>query len=364
MATLSVCLIVRDEEDVLARCLDSAALFADEIVVVDTGSVDSTKEIAGRYTDKVYDFAWTDDFSAARNFSFSKATGDFLMWLDADDVVEGDNPKRIRGLMRGIDGCADVVMLRYDAAFRPDGSPSLSYHRERIIRRSLGLRWEGRVHEAIPPTGRVVSLDIAVSHRKLKTNEPGRNLRICEKQEKIGEPFSPRELYYYGRELFENKRYDEAIAKLTLFLSRPDGWPPNKIDAGRVLAECHKALERPDEALRALLLSLRYGPPTGETCCEIGKVFISRGDWAAGAFWMEAALSSRPDIENGGFVCADCYGFVPHIWLAVCYDRLGDKDKASVHNEAAAAERPDDPSVLANREYFAKVKRLSATECL
>ena len=85
--TLGICMIVRDEEETLVRCLDGIKDIADEIVIVDTGSRDSTRDIAARYTDRVYDFVWCDDFSAARNFSFSLATTDYVMWLDADDVV-------------------------------------------------------------------------------------------------------------------------------------------------------------------------------------------------------------------------------------------------------------------------------------
>ena len=85
MATVSLCMIVRNEEDVLGRCLESVKDIVDEIIIVDTGSTDRTKEIAGRFTNTVYDFPWIDDFSAARNFSFSKATMDYQMWLDADE---------------------------------------------------------------------------------------------------------------------------------------------------------------------------------------------------------------------------------------------------------------------------------------
>ena len=79
MNTLSICLIVKDEEEVLSRCLDSIKGIADEIIIFDTGSVDQTPAIAKKYTDNVYLFMWCDDFSAARNFSFSKATCDFIM---------------------------------------------------------------------------------------------------------------------------------------------------------------------------------------------------------------------------------------------------------------------------------------------
>ena len=71
--TISVCMIVKNEELNLAGCLDCLKAIADEIIIVDTGSTDRTKEIAEQYTDKVYDFEWIDDFSAARNFAFSKA---------------------------------------------------------------------------------------------------------------------------------------------------------------------------------------------------------------------------------------------------------------------------------------------------
>ena len=80
-------MIVKNECEVLDRVLGSVISFADEIIVIDTGSTDNTAEIAKKYTDKVFSFEWKDDFSAARNFSFSKGTSDYLMWLDADDVV-------------------------------------------------------------------------------------------------------------------------------------------------------------------------------------------------------------------------------------------------------------------------------------
>ena len=80
-------MIVKNEEKVLARCLESVKDIVDEIIIVDTGSNDKTKEIAYRYTQNVYDFEWAQDFSAARNYSFSKATKDYQMWLDADDII-------------------------------------------------------------------------------------------------------------------------------------------------------------------------------------------------------------------------------------------------------------------------------------
>ena len=98
MVSVSLCMIVKDEEAVLSRCLTSVGDFADEIIIVDTGSKDRTKEIAGRFTDKIYDFAWRDDFAAARNFAFEKGTGDYLFWLDADDVIPREELTKLKDL--------------------------------------------------------------------------------------------------------------------------------------------------------------------------------------------------------------------------------------------------------------------------
>lgn len=91
MVTISLCMIVKNEERILSRCLDSLQGIADEIIIVDTGSSDATKEIAAKYTDQVYDFAWTGNFSDARNFAFSKAKMDYIYSADADEVLNQEN---------------------------------------------------------------------------------------------------------------------------------------------------------------------------------------------------------------------------------------------------------------------------------
>ena len=90
-------MIVRDEEEVLGRCLDSVRNLVDEIIIVDTGSADRTKEVAAAYTDQIYDFVWIDDFAAARNYALEKGRMRYLLWLDADD---GDPCRRDRKISR------------------------------------------------------------------------------------------------------------------------------------------------------------------------------------------------------------------------------------------------------------------------
>ena len=109
--TLGICMIVKDEEDVLARCLDSIQETYDELIVADTGSTDKTVEIAKTYTDKVYTFEWVYDFSAARNYAFSLSECDFLMWLDADDVLDETNRQALKALKNSLTADVDMVMM-------------------------------------------------------------------------------------------------------------------------------------------------------------------------------------------------------------------------------------------------------------
>ena len=93
--SLSVCLIVKNEERVLGRCLSAAVQFADELIVVDTGSTDRSREIAREYTDLVFSEPWQNSFARARNFAASKAGCDHVMWLDADDVFGPDDIRKL-----------------------------------------------------------------------------------------------------------------------------------------------------------------------------------------------------------------------------------------------------------------------------
>src|SRR5690242_15059907 len=88
-ANISLCMIVKNEEASLATCLQSAADLVNEVIVVDTGSSDQTKAIAARFGARVHDFAWVNDFSAARNESLRQASGEWIFWLDADESLDG-----------------------------------------------------------------------------------------------------------------------------------------------------------------------------------------------------------------------------------------------------------------------------------
>ena len=356
MVSVSLCMIVKNEEDVLARCLESAADLVEEIVIVDTGSTDSTREIAARFTGQVYDFPWRDDFAAARNESFARASMDYCLWLDADDVLLEADREAFLKLKETLDPAVNVVMAPYHVGFDGSGRVTFSYYRERLIKNRAGMRWEGAVHETVAPVGRIVYGDFAVTHRKTRPSDPDRNLRIYEAQLAAGRELDPRQRFYYGRELYYHRRWEDALAVFRQFLAEGRGWLENNLDACCHCAYCLEALDRPDEALEALFRTFSYDRPRAETCCEIGRWFFQRERYGQAVYWYAMALACPRDDRRGGFVSPDCYGYLPCIQLCVCHSRLGDLKRAELYNELAAACKPDDPSVIHNRAWFQSLR--------
>ncbi len=352
---LSLCMIVRNEETVLSRCLDSVKRAMDEIVVVDTGSTDRTAEIAAAYTPLVFSFPWVDDFAAARNFAFSKASKPYLMWLDADDVMAPAAVDALLALKEKLAPGVDMVMMPYHVAFDHAGNPVLTYERERVVRRGAGFQWVGAIHEVIPPAGNILHADIPVLHKKEGPGDPDRNLRIFEKMIARGGPLSPREEFYFARELKYHGRFPEAASRLERFLDTGLGWLENTLSACRDLAECYLAMGKKREALTALLNSFRYDVPRAETCCEIGKYFFDQEQYAVAAFWYALAASGNLPVPAGGFVQPDCYGYIPYMQLCVCHHRMGDTEKAAAYNELAGKIKPEDSGYLYNKAFFASL---------
>src|SRR5207253_1218124 len=124
-------MIVRNEDMNLSSCLESVRGVFDEIVVVDTGSTDRTREIACAFGAQVFEFAWVDDFAAARNVALSHATGDYAFWVDADDVLDPPEREKLRALLDGLqpdDEAAYVVRCACDKSSDGSGGETVVDH--------------------------------------------------------------------------------------------------------------------------------------------------------------------------------------------------------------------------------------------
>lgn len=349
--TIGVCLIVKNEEKVLSRCLECVKKFADEIVVADTGSSDATVKIAKKFTDKVYFFDWRDDFSAARNFAFSKAESDYVMWLDADDIISDENCRKIKEIMQNPE--FDMAFLQYVSD--TDGSPFI-YYRERILRRSKNYRFSGFLHEAVVPSGVIEYFDIPIIHKK-EESDGLRNLKIYQKKISEGVVLDARATFYYGRELLFNNMLTEGCAVLEKFLDGC-GWVENKIEACLNLYFAYNALGDKKRAEEAVLKSFLYAPPRSAACCVLGNKFFEEENYDCAIFWYKSALNAESGVKRGGFYNTDYGGFIPCIQLCVIYDRLGEYALAREYNSAAGKLKPTDERYLANERYFTeKFKR-------
>jgi len=232
---LSVAMIVKNEESCLRRCLESVKDLG-QLVVIDTGSIDSTKEIARSYTKNVYDFTWTDSFSEARNYALSKCTGDWVLSIDADEELIS-LPIHFKGKAMNVTLTNNGHVHKVPRLFKK------------------GAQWVGDVHEVINAlasgdSGAVIRFGYSDAHK----NDPDRNLRILLKSER-----TPRTLFYLGREYFERKKYDDAIAVLKEYLAVAT-WLPEKAEAYLTLARCYWYTTRGDEAREACLRAIEQNP--------------------------------------------------------------------------------------------------------
>lgn len=356
MITVSLCMIVKNEEDVLERCLNSVKGLMDEIIIVDTGSTDKTKEIARKFTDKIYDFEWIDDFSAARNYAFQQATKEYIFWMDADDVmVEQEKFKRLK---EELSSKVDAVSMLYHIAFDEYNNPTFSYRRNRLVKREKNFVWKGAVHEYLEVSGQILESDIALIHRE--ENKEGkkpsdRNLRIYEKRLANGDTFTPRDVFYFANELRDHRQFEKAIELYEKFLQMEQGWKEDKIRACIYMASCYRALGNMEKEIDYLLKSIDYDVPRPEVSCRMGDLYLERGLYDKAIMWYELAIMADTS-KIQGFVQTAYSTWYPCLQLCVCHWHKGNKELAIEYNKKAKEFRPNDPAVQYNEQFFSKEK--------
>ena len=326
MITISVCMIVKDEAKVLARCLDSLLGLAEEIIIVDTGSVDSTKEIASRYTDKIYDFTWINDFSAARNFSFSKATMDYIYVADADEVMDEANRQLFLELKHKLLPEIEIVQMKYanQLTFNTTYNFDMEY-RPKLYKRLRTFRWVEPVHENVLLSPVIYDSDIVIQHMPI-SNHAGRDFQVFQKTIKREGKLSPKLFKMYARELYiagEKEDFEEAFGYFKEFAEREEFDAQERKICECILARCYRFREEITGFMKYCLHNLADNKASAEVCYELGEYFLEQGDEREAILWYyNAAYETECELN------IHYSGDYPLKKLAECYERLGNGEQA------------------------------------
>ena len=318
MPRLSVCLIAKDEERHLPRCLESVRGLADEIVVVDTGSTDRTLEIAQARGARTARFEWRDDFSAAKNFAIEQASGDWILSLDADESIAARDHEAIRAIVHSDDVDAVVVTHRHylagdtvvvgwqaGAGGYEEGEPFHAFVDEdcrRLFRNRPWLRFRNRVHEelvSLDPARPLVETRAAwVVHHYGKIDGPERLRTKGEAYLRIGRvkaeehPDDPQAHYELGVQYAELGRPIDAIG----CFERALALSPHFRDAQFRLALCHVEAGQYRVALAALA-NCRVAPRQhAEIALTEGNAYRELGDVLRAERAFRRALADNPSF--------------------------------------------------------------------
>ena len=233
--TLSLCMIVRDNEDTIGPCLESIRPWVDEIIIVDTGSIDRTPEICREYGARMFEFPWCDDFSAARNESIKHATGKWIFWMDSDDTITEECGRKLKELANQSHPDHTLGYIMQVHCPGPEGDVSMTaVDHVKLFRNLPELQFEHRIHEQIIPAirrrgGEVSWTDLYVVHsgsdhsvegRKRKLERDYRLLELDNKER----PNHPFVLFNLGMTYADDEKYPEAIKylKQCLEVSHPE----------------------------------------------------------------------------------------------------------------------------------------------
>ena len=279
---ISVALIVKNEEKMLSRCLESVK-DADEIVISDTGSKDKTVEIAKKYTDKVYtEFEWCDHFAKARNFVKGKCTGDWILSIDADEWLE-NNMEEVREAAKK----AEEKGFKFVNVRNISDSKTQHLFFPFLFKNDPDVVWKGAAHNYLTdkkggqkfPMASKLSISYGYSPAHLL--DPNRTLRILSKKVKEN-PKLARETYYLAREYYYRKKYKECIKYCKRYIKISE-FRAEKADAYLMMARCLWPLQRGNEAREACLQAIGINPNFKEALEFMSEMYYepAKSRWAS-----------------------------------------------------------------------------------
>lgn len=305
MITISLCMIVKNEEKVLKRCLDSLAPYMDEIIIVDTGSTDATKEIAAQYTEYIYDFAWTGNFSEARNFANEKASMDYIYTADADEFLDEDNQKRLAQLKQVLLPEIELVQMLY--CTREQFNTVYNFEKEyrpKLFKRLREFVWIDPIHETLRLDPVVYNSEIEIMHCP-ESNHARRDLDALRRAGETQEYLSKKLHHMYAMELFHSGKEEDFVAAISFFEKTMEQETRSMDEVKEAICVLVRAYRLQDDIPKFFGYALKDAVtvPCAEVCCELGAYYETAGEFAEAAVWYQNAASETEsilDIRSSG----------------------------------------------------------------
>lgn len=370
---VSLGLIVRDEADNLPACLAGLAGLFDELVVIDTGSGDDTRQVAARLGARVYDFPWVDSFAAARNECLRRARGDYVFWLDADDRVEEGERAKLRALLRSLDGRPVGYLLPcLCPAEAPADGPSVVDHL-RLFRNLPGLEWRYRVHEQVLLSfrrlgGQVRRAEVAIRHTgylspALRARKLRRDMRLLamDLEENPDDPFI---LFNLGWAHLNTGELAKALECLWRSRGRMPTSYPLRAKLFALLAQALARSGELSQALAACQAGRAERPRDGELAFLEAALLHQAGRHADAEARLLALLAARPAGAASGLDLG-MFGFKARHNLALVYRAQGRANEEEEQWRAILEERPGSgPAHLGLGELFLRQGRTGELHAL
>lgn len=330
---ISLCMIVKNEEKVLQRCLESVQGLVEEIIIVDTGSIDSTKKIASAYTSQIYNFEWVDDFAAARNYGISQANGKWILILDADEYVMSEKHEELIQFLRSLDPSKPQGITLPIINFEGDlkSGKSMESRSVRIFTRLPGVQYINPIHEQVANNNGPLNNTFFkyfiyhtgyLQETRNEKNKSSRNLAIFEKIISTRK-LDVYETFTYANELMIVKDYKKAL----YYYSKVYQLTKNKEAPWTVhfyvqYINAHLWLDHMKEGYELIKECLRRWPGYPDFHCVLGVLYQMLGfyDEAAAEFQTTLKLADEGAANEQFWLISPQFGSViPYTQLAGIY---------------------------------------------
>lgn len=366
--TLSLCAIMKNEENNLPRFIASFKDVVDEIVLVDTGSTDGSVALAESLGARVEHFPWVYDFSKARQYSFDQATCDYICWFDLDDSLV--NPENFLAWRDNAMGLADYWLALYDYASDETGTPVVSFMRERVINRSKKIKWRYFIHEGLMPSEPVKSNYVhtwKIKHHRTAEDllkDKGRNIGIFERNlDRLDE----RMWFYYGKELFEAGREPEGFTWLLKAIADEKLAMHDRIMGIQYCCYAAMACGKHEDAIRIAHQGLQLDPKRAEYHVIIGDCYLRTNRlvealpfYSAAKNCIATGLPGNP-YAHAVFSHKDAYTAYPRNQIARIFYHMGDFEQCRQEAEIAYEKfkHPDTKVMLDDLTKVMKLTKIS-----